>query len=86
MSDHQEQAYSSNFITAPDFVESILIINATEQQIAACMAAVQSKGVPYNIYVDDANSPDPIWLAKVTRIADHVLNAKSTDLVEYFNK
>ena len=40
----------SNFITAPDYIENILVINATDEQLATLTETVKTTGRPYNIY------------------------------------
>jgi len=63
----------SNFIIPPDYVKSVLIINATEEQIQDVALAVQNSGVPYNIYLYDERMDDQGWMLRVYGKADVVL-------------
>jgi hypothetical protein len=73
----------SNFITAPDFVQTILIRNATEQQIQDCMTACNASGRIYNVYLETPGC-DEEWLFRVERIADLIIHADKVNPVEYF--
>ena len=75
----------SNFVTSPDYIPTILIQNATEEQLTLCMEACRDSGNIYNVYVQTPNS-DEEWVWKVERIADMIIDAQNTDPVEYFNK
>lgn len=63
----------SNFITPPDLVDSILIIDATEQEILACAEKVKAIGRPYNVYFYNNDMKDYDWLGKVTKRVDSIL-------------
>jgi len=73
----------SNFVTAPDYIPTVLLINATEEQIADCMKACQTSGEVYNVYVQTANS-DEEWCWRIERIADAIIDAENEDPVAYF--
>lgn len=73
----------SNFITAPDYIPSVLIQNATEEQLKSCMEACRSSGNIHNVYVQTPNS-DEEWIWKIQRIADAIIDAQIQDPVEYF--
>ena len=75
----------SNFITAPDYVPTVLLINATEQQLAQCLEACRTSGNVYNVYVQTEAS-DEEWRWKIERIADAIIDAENEDPVEYFTK
>ncbi len=76
----------SNFITPPDYVETVLILNATEEQILHLGKVVQDGNTAYNVYFyrDEMNNTE--WLGKVTARADVVLDAKIKNPLDYFNK
>lgn len=63
----------SNFITPPDYVETILIIDASSEQIEACASRIKELNVPYNIYFYDTKNPDLAWLDRVKKVSDKVL-------------
>lgn len=73
----------SNFVTSPDYIPTVLLINATEEQITACMKACQESGRIYNVYVDTAHS-DQEWRWRIERIADAIIDAENEDPVAYF--
>lgn len=75
----------SNFVTAPDYIPSILIKNATEEQLSLCMEACRTSGNIYNVYVQTANS-DEEWVWRIERIADAILDAQIQDPLDFFNK
>ena len=75
----------SNFITAPDYIPTVLIQNATEEQLTLCMEACRQSGNIFNVYVQTATS-DEEWVWKIQRIADAIIDAQIQDPVEYFNK
>jgi len=76
----------SNFITPPDYVESILIHDATEEQIKQLSEVIGNANRPYNVYFYNQSMNDATWLAKVNAIADKVIYAENTDPTEYFTK
>jgi hypothetical protein len=73
----------SNFVTAPDYIPTVLLQNASEQQIVDCMEACRESGNIYNVYVQTANS-DEEWVWRIQRIADVVINAENEDPTIYF--
>lgn len=78
----------SNFITPPDYIENILIIDATEEQIADCAEQCRDSNNAYNVYFYHARMNELEWLDKIKSKADVILvNAESTLSVtptEYF--
>ena len=76
----------SNFITPPDYVETILVIDATEEQIKDLGTVVRDSGVAYNVYFYREEMNDPAWFNKISIKADVVLDAKLSNSLEYFNK
>lgn len=75
----------SNFITAPDYVPSVVILNPTEEQIRACMESCNASGKVYNVYIQTPDST-PEWLLKVESIADTIIDAQKEDPAQFFNK
>ena len=63
----------SNFITPPEIVDSILIIDATEQQIHACADRCKNSDLPYNIYFYNQAMNNIPWLEAVTARSDVIL-------------
>jgi hypothetical protein len=63
----------SNFITPPDLVESVLIIDATEKEILTCAEQVKITGRPFNVYFYNNDMKDYAWLTKVVDRVDTVL-------------
>lgn len=76
----------SNFITPPDYVETVLIINATEQQINELGQVVHDGNKIYNVYFYNENMDNLPWFDKISTRADTVLDAKITNPLDYFNK
>ena len=76
----------SNFITPPDYVETVLVHNATQEQITALSSIVKLSNKPYNIYFYNDSMDVTDWLDRVTDIADVIIQADLTDPLEYFNK
>jgi hypothetical protein len=76
----------SNFITPPDYVESVLILNATQEQIRSLVPIIKSIDTPYNVYFynDEMNAPE--WLAKVKGTSSVTLDANLTNPEEFFAK
>jgi hypothetical protein len=75
----------SNFVTAPDYIPTVLIRNATEEQLALCMEACRQNANIFNVYVQTTNS-DEEWVWKIERIADEIIDAQKQNPSEYFNK
>lgn len=63
----------SNFITPPDFVNSILVVDATEPQIQAIADCVRSQNKSYNIYFYHTKMDNLTWLAQAIDRVDNVL-------------
>jgi hypothetical protein len=75
----------TNFITAPDYVPTVLIYKPSEQQIQDCMTACNASGKIFNVYIETDTS-DEEWLFKIERIADVIIDAQNEDPVAFFNK
>lgn len=76
----------SNFITPPDYVETVLIVDATEEQIKELGLLVQAGNTTYNVYFYREEMNDISWFHKISLKADVVLDAKINDPLTYFNK
>lgn len=76
----------SNFITPPDYVETVLIIDATDNQLAALTETVKTADRPYNIYFYNNKLDNQTWFNRVASKADIVIYADKNDPMEYFNK
>ena len=76
----------SNFVTPPDFIETVLVLNATEEQIAACADVCYESGKIYNVYFYNKEMNNTDWFFQVQAIADQVLDATSCNPAEYFTK
>jgi hypothetical protein len=76
----------SNFITPPDFVETVLILDATEEQIKSCAEAVKMSGKSYNVYFYNFDMNNHDWYKRVANIADLLVDARLVDPVTHFNK
>lgn len=63
----------SNFITPPDIVESVLVINATEDQIAACAKACESNKRVYNVYFWHDAMTNADWFNQVANLSSTIL-------------
>lgn len=70
----------SNFITPPDYVETVLVVDATEVEIRACGDACQLSGRPFNVYFYNGNMNNLDWLSRIVRIADKILQAEVSDV------
>lgn len=69
----------SNFITPPDLVETVLIINATEDQIQACADACRDSKSVYNVYFYHTDMKDYTWLADVVQRSDTILQQSDSE-------
>lgn len=76
----------SNFITPPDYVETVLIINAPEEQIKLLATQIQLIDRCYNVYFYNEQMNDPDWFDRVSNKADVIIYADKKDPLEYFNK
>ncbi len=76
----------SNFITPPDYVETVLIINATEEQIKSLGTAIQDIDTTYNVYFYNDAMNDRAWFHKISLKAVFLLDEKLTYPLEYLNK
>jgi hypothetical protein len=72
----------SNFITPPDIVESVLVVNATEEQIKECADACEKSENTYNVYFYHELMKDPEWLGQVCQRVDTILINRGEDNTE----
>lgn len=63
----------SNFITPPDLVETVVVVDATEEHIKALAEHVKVLGKAYNVYFYNTDMKNFDWLGKVLDRADTVL-------------
>jgi len=71
----------SNFITPPDFVKSVLIVNATKEQLEEVANWVQGGNTAYNIYLYDSRMENDYWLTQVSHMVGVVLEAEGSHLL-----
>jgi len=76
----------SNFITPPDYVENVLILNAPEEQIKVLAGLVQHRDRVYNVYFYNESMGQVDWFDRVSNKADVIIDAKLTNPEDYFNK
>jgi hypothetical protein len=75
----------SNFITPPDYVESVLIFDATEEEINECYAACEKAERPYNVYFYHEGMDNMTWLLFVVNKVDVALAKRTSNvpMIEY---
>jgi hypothetical protein len=76
----------SNFITPPDYVETVLVLNATDEQLSELTQTVKELNRPYNIYFYNDSMNDCDWLDRIKARTDVILDAELNSPLEYFNK
>ena len=76
----------SNLITPPDFVKTVLILNATDEQVRACADACYESGQIYNVYFYNQEMNNIEWFVQVEKIADNILDATLCNPADYFTK
>jgi hypothetical protein len=70
----------SNFVTPPDLIESILIIDASQEQIEACAVQCENAEIPYNVYFYNADMKDYDWLTQVVERVDTTLLQENSEV------
>jgi hypothetical protein len=65
----------SNFVTPPDLIETVLIVDATPEQITHCADVCRESKYAYNVYFYQAEMNDADWLLKAYHKADTVLQS-----------
>jgi hypothetical protein len=63
----------SNFITAPDYVENILVIGATLPEAEAIADVCRNNDQAYNVYFYNSSTEDVAWLNRVAFRVDTIL-------------
>ena len=70
----------SNFITPPDLIETVLIVNASTEQLDACAEACRNSGRAYNVYFYHTDMQDVHWLGQVVQRAETILQAVEAEV------
>jgi len=76
----------SNFITPPDYIKTVLVVNATEEQITNLGDIVRGGTVPYNVYFYNQAMNDQLWFNRVSSKADVIIYADKNNPEEFFDK
>lgn len=76
----------SNFITPPDEIQSILIRNATKEQVKECADACRNNGTAYNVYFYNDEIDQHDWLRKIMPKIDVTIDANIFNPADYLNK
>jgi hypothetical protein len=69
----------SNFITPPDLVETVLVINATDEQIKLCADVCRDNPRAYNVYFYHTEMKEYAWLADVVQRSDIILQSHDAE-------
>lgn len=75
----------SSFVTAPDYIPTVLLRNPTELQVTQCMEACRANAKIFTVYLQTPDSSEE-WVWKIERIADAIIDAQNSDPLEFFNK
>lgn len=70
----------SNFITPPDYVESVLVVDASQEQVQAIANHLQTARVPYNVYLYNSEMNNNEWLSAVSSRVDIILKSRGTEV------
>lgn len=70
----------SNFITPPDYVTSILIVDATADEIEAVAERCRDSQESYNVYMYRKDMDDLNWLGHVAKRVDTILKQQDSDV------
>lgn len=70
----------SNFITPPDIVRSILIVDATQEQAQALAEQIRGSEQPYNIYFYNVEMNNAEWLQAIILRADDILQSENSTI------
>jgi hypothetical protein len=68
----------SIFVTPPDYLNTVLIIDASTEQANAVASFVRESQKPYNIYLYHIDMNDQPWLEKVAQKADVILQMQGS--------
>lgn len=69
----------SNFITPPDYIQSILVVDASEDQIKELTELLHDVEQPYNIYLYSNSMDNQQWIHKMILRADVILLQQDSD-------
>lgn len=73
---------NSQLVTAPDLIESILIVNADKSQRDAVVLAVAKSENSYNLYTYQSESGEFQWLDRVSsRVQTILMNSAQPEIV-----
>lgn len=70
----------SNFITPPDLIETVLIIDAPDTQVQALAAFLKGHEKPYNIYLYSHDMDNTDWLIDAYKKSDVILKAAKSNV------
>ena len=70
----------SNFITPPDFVDNILVVDATEEQIQILTEFLHNCDTTYNIYMYKHSMEDLGWFNEAVSRANVILQHQDSEL------
>jgi len=70
----------SNFITPPDLIETVLVINASTEQVDACAEACRNSDRAYNVYFYHTDMKDVHWLGQVVQRSETILQAVDSEV------
>lgn len=70
----------STFITPPDLLETVLIIDASQSQIRAVAEFLQKHDRPYTVYLYSEDMDNEAWLKDVFERSDIVLKARESQV------
>jgi hypothetical protein len=76
----------SNFITPPDYITTVLVVDATEQQITELGNLIKAGDIPYNIYFYNQAMNEQEWFNRIANKADTIIYADKNNPLEYFDK
>jgi ornithine cyclodeaminase/alanine dehydrogenase-like protein (mu-crystallin family) len=68
----------TNVVTPPDLIPTVVIIDASTEQVQSCAAVIKGQESVYNIYLYNHEMNDLTWLSKVIKRADVVLQAEGS--------
>ena len=74
-----------NFITPPDFIVTVLIVDADAADIAAVAEQCRNSEIPYNVYLYHTDMNDLDWLQQVMLQSNVVLLAAESTLPVTWN-
>jgi hypothetical protein len=78
--DYTWKRMHSNFITPPDFVPNILIIDASADEIEAVAEHCKDSQESYNVYMYRKDMNDYNWLSQVFKRVDQILIQQDSDV------